>query len=225
MEKLSKTTDDAIFDFAFDANAERIAVAYRGGGIDLFSVKTGDLLLKTKGLKVRFERVAFAGSGRNLVAMAPQMRRRADDSEDTLILFDGASGLPIANAPAQFRVSALAVSPDRKLIAIGGSDQCVHLFDADTLRERSSFRAHDGEIGALAFHPSEPVIATASADGSVKLWEYNSAHLLDYFVGLGGPPVTAAFSPNGRLLAVDGQERTSRVYDVSGVGVGERGKR
>jgi len=32
-----------------------------------------------------------------------------------------------------------------------------------------------------------------------------------------GAPAALAFSPNGRLLFVDGQEKTARVYDASGV--------
>ena len=102
-------------------------------------------------------------------------------------------------------------------MATGGTDQAVHIYDAATLQERISFRAHDAEIDALAFHPTAPIIATASADGSVKLWDYRSAKMLDYFLGLGGAPTTLAFSPNGHLLLVDGQERTTRIYDVSSV--------
>jgi hypothetical protein len=41
--------------------------------------------------------------------------------------------------------------------------------------------------------------------------------MLDYFLGLGGAPTTIAFSPNGHLLFVDGQEKTTRVYDVSAI--------
>ena len=56
-----------------------------------------------------------------------------------------------------------------------------------------------------------------TGDGSVKLWDYRSAKLLDSFLGLAGPPAALAFSPNGRLLLVDGQEKTTRIYDVSAV--------
>lgn len=53
-------------------------------------------------------------------------------------------------------------------------------------------------------------------DRSVKLWEHGTARLLAEFLGLGGTPVVLAFNPSGTLLLVDGQERTTRVFDVSG---------
>lgn len=37
------------------------------------------------------------------------------------------------------------------------------------------------------------------------------------FLGVGGTRVTLAFNPNGTRLLVDGQERTSRAFAVSGV--------
>ena len=47
----------------------------------------------------------------------------------------------------------------------------------------------------------------------MKLWDYRTAQLLGYYLGLGGMPVTLSFSPNGRLLFVDGQDKTTRIYD------------
>ncbi|TXT43872.1 MAG: WD-40 repeat protein, partial [Limisphaerales bacterium] len=78
------------------------------------------------------------------------------------------------------------------------------------------FRAHEADVGAVAFHPRLPVIATGSVDGSVKLWTYRDLRRpLATFLGLGGAPVTLSFNPAGTLLFVDGQERTSRVYEVA----------
>ena len=54
----------------------------------------------------------------------------------------------------------------------------------------------------------------------MKVWDHRNGKLLDYFLGLAGNPVTLSFSANGKLLMVDGQERTTRVYDVSSVTAG-----
>ena len=210
-EKRSLTVPTTINDLAFDAAASRIAVALRNGSLEIFSVKTGESQLKAAG---RFERAAFAGSAGHLVALAPHTIQ-ASAVEFHLHQLDGTTGKVLATATNRFHVQAFAVSPDRKLIALGGSDRAVHLFDADTLRETTGFRAHDGDVGALTFHPTLPILATASADGSVKIWDHRTGKLLDYFLGLAGNPVTVSFSPNGKLLMVDGQERTTRIYDVS----------
>lgn len=199
-----------INDLAFDSTASRIAVTLRNNRLEVISVKTGESLLKKTG---RFERAAFAGSAGHLVALASHTLT-ASTVEFHLHQLDGGTGKVLATATNRFHVQAFAVSPDRRLVALGGTDRSVHLLNSDTLRETSSFRAHDGDVGALAFHPSLPVVATASADGSVKLWDHRTGRLLDYYLGLAGNPVVLSFSPNGKLLMVDGQEHTTRIYEV-----------
>ena len=87
--------------------------------------------------------------------------------------------------------------------------------DGDILEEKFRFRAHDGDITAMAFHPTEAILATASNDGSVKLWDYETAQLRRTFYGIDGRPVMLAFSPNGKLLALESQEPHFRIFDLS----------
>jgi WD40 repeat protein len=213
VEKHSRTVPMLVTDLALDAKAERLAITLRNGSIEVLSTKDGASQFKLPG---RFERADFAGPAGRLVALAPHTVK-SDAVEFYLQQLDGATGKVLATATNRFHVQAFAVSPDRKLVALGGSDRSVHLFDAETLRAQPGFRAHDGDVGALTFHPTQPILATASADGSVKVWDYRAGKLLDYFLGLAGNPVVLSFSPNGKLLMVDGQERTTRVYDVAHV--------
>jgi serine/threonine protein kinase/WD40 repeat protein len=213
VEKLNRPVQGRIHALDFDGPAEHLVAVSQNGGVLVYSVKTGELQLKVPG---RFEHAVFAGGDRNVIALNARTLK-ADEVENDLMLLDGTGGKTLATVTNRYRVNALAASPGRAIVATGGTDQCVHIYDAATLQERISFRAHDSEIDALAFHPTASIIATASADGAVKLWDYRSGKQLDYFLGLGGMPAALAFSPNGRLLLVDGQERTTRIYDVSGV--------
>ncbi len=197
---------------AFDSTGERLAAVGANSPLEVFDVRSGASMLKVPG---RFESAVFAGAGRNLVALT-RRERTTGDAVDLLFAFEGSTGAILRTVTNRFRVNALAPSADGKLIAIAGSDQSVHLLDAATLEEKSSFRAHDGEITALRFHPRLPVIATAAMDQTVKLWQFDPAKLVGEFLGLGGAPVVLAFNPSGTLLLVDGQEYTTRVFDVSG---------
>jgi WD40 repeat protein len=211
-ERLAKAVPGRIHGLDFDPSGERLAAIFQAGGVQVFSTKTGELQLRVTG---RFEHAVFAGGEGNLIALNARTVK-ADDVENDLVLLD-AKGRTLGTVSNHFRVNALAASSGRAIVAIGGTDQTVHVYDAATLQERIAFRAHDGDIGALAFHPTAPIIASASIDGSVKLWDYRSGKLLGYFLGLGGMPFTLSFSPNGRLLMVDGQDKATRVYDVAEV--------
>jgi WD40 repeat protein len=220
VEKFELKHDGRIVKLVFEASGERLAAVggsvggrvLSGAVLEVFDTKSGRSLLKVPG---QFEEAVFAGGARNLVAIK-RHDRNADETEDLLMAFDGATGAALRTVTNRFRVNALAASPDGRLVAIAGSDQSVHVFDAATFVEKSVFRAHDGEITALAFHPTLPLIATAAMDRSVKLWEHDTARMVEHFLGLGGTPVVLAFNPSGTMLLVDGQERTTRVFDVSG---------
>jgi WD40 repeat protein len=193
-----------------DPSGERVVALHRKGALEVFELKSGRSLLKLDG---PFEKAAFSAPNR-LVAISRPVGT-AEAVEDQLVLLDATTGVSLHSVTNHFRVSALAVSPDGKCVAIGGSDQSVHLFESGTLAHRFSFRAHDGEITALRFHPTLPIIASGAMDRSVKLWEHDTARQLDRMLGFGGTPVVLAFNPSGRLLLVDGEEPMTRVFDVT----------
>jgi len=196
----------------FDQAGERLLVVYsRLPQVQVVSVKSGESQLK---IPVNMQNGVFAGKGGNIIGLIPK-KRSASTAADELWQLDGQTGRPLLTNTFAFRGNCLKASADRTLVAVGGADQMVHIFEADTLKETASFRVHDDEVTAVAFHPTRKVIATASMDGSVKLWDYTTKQLVNYFLGMQGTPVCLAFSPDGHWLAVEGQEPTSRVFDVS----------
>lgn len=204
--------DDQISRLDFDPAATRLlAVAVNRKPLHIVDVRTGKRLIELPPA----ERAIFDATGGRVLAIVPR-RREPDDVIDELVAFDAATGRPLQSVRFNLRLNELVPSPDRTLLAIGGADKMVHVFDAATLAERWSFRAHDAEITALAFHPSLPRLLSAAADHSAKLWDYESGRLRGTLLGIDGTPVMAAFSPDGRLLALDGQERLLRLYRLDG---------
>ncbi|MCD6050118.1 MAG: Serine/threonine protein kinase-related protein [Verrucomicrobia bacterium] len=212
VQRWSKTIQDRGSQLEFDQAGERLLLIYLSNpNVEVLSTKAGESLLR---IPKKMESGVFAGKAGNIIGLIAA-KRSATGAADELWQLDGQTGKPLQTNTFDFRGSCLVASPDRSLVAVGGADQMVHIFEAETLKEKFSFRVHDDEVTAVAFHPGRPVIATASMDGSVKLWDYTTKKMVNYFIGLEGTPVCLAFSPNGKWLAVEGQEHTSRVYDVS----------
>ncbi len=158
------------------------------------------------------------GAGTNLFAL--EVRPGSKPPEHQLVRIDTVAGQARGHSRSEVPQTALAVSPDGGLLAFASTDRRVYVLRASDFSTGWVFRAHEADVGAVAFHPVLPLLATASVDGSVKLWTYGDLRRpLATFLGLGGAPVTLSFNPAGTLLFVDGQERTTRVFDVSAVKV------
>ncbi|MBZ0297258.1 MAG: WD40 repeat domain-containing protein [Anaerolineae bacterium] len=102
--------------------------------------------------------------------------------------------------------TGIAFSPDGRLFASGGMDGLVNVGDLKTGRLVASFE-HQAQVRGLAFHPDGDRIATISwgdpqSPRSLTLWHVSTgrkAHQLKC-----GTEKNLSFSPDGRLLAVDG---------------------
>lgn len=66
----------------------------------------------------------------------------------------------------------LAFSPDGTLLAAGGFDNVVRLWDVKAVRQRMALTANFGIGGvfSLAFSPGGRLLASAGADGTIRLW-------------------------------------------------------
>jgi WD40 repeat protein len=65
---------------------------------------------------------------------------------------------------------AAAVGPGGKLVASGGEDRMIHVWDVQSGRELASWPAHDGAVTALAFSKDGATLYSGSSDGVLKLW-------------------------------------------------------
>jgi WD40 repeat protein len=68
-------------------------------------------------------------------------------------------------------VEAIIYSPNGKFIASAGWDRTIRVWDAETGKEVTNFRAHDASVRCIAYNRDGKYIISGSRDNSVKIWD------------------------------------------------------
>jgi WD40 repeat protein len=118
-------------------------------------------------------------------------------------------------------VAAVAFSPDGKILASGGFDKTVKLWDATSHQLLRTLSGHTEQISALAFSPNGKILASSSLDTTVKLWpdpleapSNGSSAGERTLSGHSEPVRSLAFSKDGKILATCSDDKTVKLWNV-----------
>jgi WD40 repeat protein len=170
---------------AFNPDGQTLISASEDRTLKLWDVKTGQCLKTFYGHTAHVRTVAFAPTGNPF--------NQAEDAAETENLMETAS-------------------PSR-LIASGGADQTVRLWDSNTGRCLKTLQGYASFMLSVAFAPGG-MLASSSADHTIKLWDVTSCQCLNILRGHSHWVWSVAFSPNGKTLASGSFDRTVRLWDV-----------
>jgi WD40 repeat protein len=194
----------------------------------IWDMVTGEIV-RTFGKKFETPtQVAYSPDGRYLAASMD-----VDYKEGRVRLWEVATGKLVRVFPAEGdkpirACEAVAYSPDGKLIAAGGGDRMVHVWDAATGVEKFTLGGHPHTVTALSFSgnsrrlasgtggfflPSDNVpFGTTRIEGVVKVWDVDSGKEV---FGLNvARKQGLALSADGETLAFHTDADRVRLYDL-----------
>ncbi|MCX6047415.1 MAG: BTAD domain-containing putative transcriptional regulator [Chloroflexi bacterium] len=98
-------------------------------------------------------------------------------------------------------VSAVAFSPNGTLLASGGADHTICLWQAQRGTLQQVLVGHRNWVRSLAFHPNGKLLLSSSSDWSVRIWDIASGEQIHILQTQKGSTWSVALSPNGETVA------------------------
>ena len=114
----------------------------------------------------------------------------------------------------QNQVLSVAFSPTGDVLASGGSDNAVKLWDLPSTKPAATF-AHTSAATRAAVAPDNKTAVIAYADGAIKLWSLPEGKPGLTLTGHTGAVTGLAFAPNGQTLVSVGEDRTLRYWSAA----------
>ena len=103
------------------------------------------------------------------------------------------------------------------LIASGGDDYKIKVWDYKLRRCLFTLLGHLDYIRTVQFHPSHPWILSASDDQTIRMWNWQVRTCMSVLTGHNHYVMCANFHPKEDLIVSASLDQTVRVWDTSGL--------
>ena len=192
---------------AFNSSGTEIAVS----GYHQVQIRglDGKLLRTITNVVQRVHALVFHPDGRSLVVAGGHPGRGGEAA-----FYDLKTGELIATpVRAPDEMLCLAISLDGQTLAIGGSDNTIHIVDGKTGQPARRIQQHADWVTALAFSPDGKHLASASRDRTARVYDVASGELMTAYVEHDNPLYAVAFLDPERVIS-GGRDRSAHVWKI-----------
>ena len=194
---------------AFSPDGKTLAVADWRSGLRLLDARDGQILDRFRdSVNMAPLTLAFGGGGR-VLAMA------AGDEVHVVRLERWRDGVPVRAPKGPIR--RLAISPDGRLLAVGGEAPMIEVRDTRSGRTTRTIRGAEPAVLGLAFvpRPGAPwLVSVGGHNGLIEVWDpLREGPPLRAWSGHRGAIYAAAARPDGGRVATGGEDGVVQSWD------------
>jgi WD40 repeat protein len=149
--------------------------------------------------------LAFSPDGKTLAAVGEDLPRGVPPGKAIVVLYDRTTGMVRSRLSGhRGAVRSAAFAPNGEILATGGADGSIRLWNPVTGMQLGAFEGHSGTVNAVCFSPNNQRMASGGDDGTVRLWNISERKELAQFAPGKDPVLAVQFSKDGKMLAVGG---------------------
>jgi WD40 repeat protein len=180
--------------------------------VSIWDTTTGTLRTTLAGHTQQLNAVVFTPDGQSVISAGGGPAEQAE-----ILLWNPATGAKVREFRGghMFGARTLAISPDGTLLASGGYDGLIRIWNVATGTIQRTFKIPLIPIARVTFSHDGQRVAAAAWNRTIHCWDVQTGTLVSTYTGHTDRVATVAFSRDDRQLLSGSYDGTVKVWDIA----------